>query len=105
MRFHRLKSLRRRDTSTSHNTNACKAFRQHIQRAIEQGRIKFESARRPMKIDGHPFPASTNMVDVTLIKGKAKVLTSAKAKEARTVDPRMQITADEYKEARKQRDV
>ena len=43
------------------------------------------------------------MVDARLFKGKTKVLTSTKSKEARTVDPKMQISADEYKEIRKRR--
>ena len=41
------------------------------------------------------------MVDVELFKGKTKVLTSAKSREAVTVDPKMQISADEYREIRK----
>ena len=41
------------------------------------------------------------MVDAGLFKGKAKVLTSTKSKEARTVDPKMQISVDEYREIRK----
>ena len=44
------------------------------------------------------------MVDVGIFKGKTKVLTSAKSREARTVDPKMQISADEYREIRKCRD-
>ena len=47
--------------ATSHDTNECKVFCQQIQSAIEQGRLKFETPKKPMKIDGHPFPA--NMVD------------------------------------------
>ena len=43
------------------------------------------------------------MVDARLIKGNTKVLTSTKSKEARTVDPKMQISADEYKEIRRRR--
>ena len=46
----------------SHDTNECKVSRQQIQLAIEQVRLKFEAPKKPMKIDGHPFP--TNMVDV-----------------------------------------
>ena len=38
------------------------------------------------------------MVDVKLIKGKTKLLTSTRAKETRTVDPKMQISANEYRE-------
>ena len=41
------------------------------------------------------------MVDVGLFKGKTKVLTSNKSKEARIVDPKMQISTDEYREIRK----
>ena len=41
------------------------------------------------------------MVDARLIKGKAKVLTSTKSREAGTVDPKMQILADEYREIRR----
>ena len=42
--------------STTHNTSECKIFRVHIQKAIEQGKIKFEPAKKPtMGIDGHPF--------------------------------------------------
>ena len=72
-------------------------FRQQIQSAIEQGRLKFETPKKPMKIDGHPFPA--NMVDVGK-KGNAlqtKVLTSQSAKESGAVDPKAQIMADEAK--------
>ena len=43
------------------------------------------------------------MVDARLLKGKTKVLTSTKSKEARTVDPKMQILADEYREIRRRR--
>ena len=48
--------------ATSHDTNECKVFRQQIQMAFEQGRLKFEAPKKMMKIDGHPF--ATNMVDV-----------------------------------------
>ena len=41
------------------------------------------------------------MVDAGLLKGKTKVLTSTKSKEAGTVDPKMQISADEYREIRR----
>jgi len=43
--------------ATNHNTNECRIFRLHIQKAIEQRKIKFEPAKKPaMDIDGHPFP-------------------------------------------------
>jgi hypothetical protein len=82
----------------SHNTNECNVFRQQIQSAIKQGMIKFENPAKPMKIDGHPFP--TNMVKVgdPGKKGKAKMLTSEKAKRSRAVDPEVQISADELKD-------
>ena len=80
--------------SVSHNTNECKVFCQQIQSAIEQGRIKFEDNKKPMKIVGHPFPI--NMVEIDN-KLKSKVLISARAKESRAVDPDVQITADELR--------
>ena len=57
-----------------------------------------------MKVDYNPFLGDQNMVDAGLFKGKTKVLTSTKSKEARTVDPKMQISADEYTEIRRHRD-
>ena len=61
--------------ATSHDTNECKIFRQQIQLAFEQGKLKFEAPKRTMKIDQHPF--ATNMVDVAKEKNppQAKVLT------------------------------
>ena len=44
------------------------------------------------------------MVDAGLLKGKTKVLTSTKSREARIVDPEMQISANEYREIRRRRD-
>ena len=44
------------------------------------------------------------MVDPGLIKGKAKVLTSTKSREARTVDPERQISVDEYREIKRRCD-
>ena len=44
------------------------------------------------------------MVDARLLKGKTKVLTSTKSREARTVDPERQISADEYREIKRRRD-
>jgi hypothetical protein len=56
-----------------------------------------------MDIDKHSFPG-VHMVEFQLAKGKTKVLTSAKAKEDVSVDPKVQISANEYEEAKKQRD-
>ena len=58
---------------------------------------------RKMKVDDNPFLGDQNMVDAGLFKGKTKVLTSTKSKEAGTVDPKMQISADEYREIRRRR--
>ena len=74
--------------ATSHDTNECKVFRQQIQMAFEQGKLKFETPKRTMKIDQHPF--ATNMVDVTKEKNppQAKVLTSSSPKKSGAVDPK-----------------
>ena len=74
--------------ATSHSTNEWRIFRQHIQRAIQQGRLKFDTPRK-MKVNDNPFPRDQNMVDARLLKGKIKVLTSVRSKETRTVDPKM----------------
>ena len=74
--------------ATSHDTNECKVFRQQIQMAFEQGRLKFETPKKMMKIDGHPF--ATNMVDVAKDENysQAKILTSSSAKKSGAVDPK-----------------
>ena len=41
------------------------------------------------------------MVDVGIFRGKTKVLTSAKSRKDGTVDPKVQISADEYREVKK----
>ena len=85
------------------STNDCRIFRQHIQRAIQQGKLKFDTAWK-IKVDDNPFPKDQNMVDVKLVKGKAKVLTSARAREIGTVDLEMQISVDEYREIKRHHD-
>jgi hypothetical protein len=74
--------------ATSHDTNECKVFRQQIQLAFEQGKLKFETPKRTMKIDQHPF--ATNMVDMAKDKSfpQAKILTSSSAKKSGVVDPK-----------------
>ena len=59
---------------------------------------------RKIKIDDNPFPRDHNMVDARLLKRKTKVLTSTRAGETRTVDHKMQILADEYREIRRHHD-
>ena len=65
--------------------------------AFEQGRLKFETPKKTMKIDGHPF--ATNVIDVARDEGssQAKILTSSSAKKSGVVDPKVQIAADEVK--------
>ena len=65
--------------------------------AFEQGRLKFETPKKTMKIDGHPL--ATNMVDVARDEGssQAKILMSSSAKKSGAVDPKAQIAADEVK--------
>ena len=57
-----------------------------------------------MKVDDNPFQRDQNMVNAKFLKGKTKVLTSTRAKEASTIDLKMQILADEYRDIRKRRD-
>ena len=57
-----------------------------------------------MKVDDNPFPEDQNMVDARLHKGKTKILTSTKSREAGTVDPKIQISADEYREIKRRHD-
>ena len=45
------------------------------------------------------------MVDVKLLKGKTKVLALIRAKETRTIDLKMKILADEYREIKRRRDL
>ena len=86
--------------ATSHSTNECRIFWEHIQRAIQQGKLKFDTPRN-MKVDDNPFPRDQNTFDAKFLKGKTKVLTSTRAKETGTVDPEIQILADEYREIKK----
>ena len=74
--------------ATFHSTNECRIFRQQIQRAIQQGKLKFDTPRK-MKVDDNPFLRDQNMVDARLLKGKTKVLTSVRSKETGTDDPEM----------------
>jgi hypothetical protein len=79
----------------SHSINVCRVFRMRIQKAIQEGHLKFDYK---MKLDGNPFPQnmigfSVNMV-TTEEKGKVKVLTSARAKQDGSVDPAQQVTVE-----------
>ena len=57
-----------------------------------------------MKVDDNPFLGDQNMADAMLLKGKTKVLTPAKSREAGIVDPKIQISTNEYKEIKRRRD-
>jgi hypothetical protein len=85
----------------SHSINDCRIFRMRIQKAIQEGHLKFDNK---IKLDGHPF--SQNMVgfSVNMVtaeeKGKVKVLTLARAKQDGSVDPTHQVTVEQvHKEA------
>jgi hypothetical protein len=73
---------------SSHSINECRVFRMRIQKAIEEGHLKFDNK---MKLDGNPFPRNMIGFSVNMVtaeeKGKVKVLTSAKAKQDGSVDP------------------
>ena len=73
------------------------SFRQQIQLAFEQGKLKFETPKRTMKIDQHLF--ATNMVDMDKEKSlpQAKILTSSLARKSGALDPKAQIATDEVK--------
>jgi hypothetical protein len=73
----------------SHSINECRVFRMRIQKAIQEGHLKFDNK---MKLGGNPFPRnmigfSVNTVDTIEGKEKVKVLTSEKAKQDGAVDP------------------
>jgi hypothetical protein len=66
----------------SHSMNECRVFRMRIQKAIQEGHLKFDNN---MKLDSNPFPQnmvgfSINIVNAVEGKGKMNVLTSEKAK-------------------------
>jgi hypothetical protein len=85
----------------SHSINDCCVFRMRIQKAIQEGYLKFNNK---MKLDGHPFPQNMVGFSVNMVtaeeKGKVKVLTSARAKQDGSVDPTRQVIVEQvHKEA------
>jgi hypothetical protein len=72
----------------SHSINDCRVFKMRIQKAIQEGHLKFDNK---MKLDGHPFPQNMVGFSVNMVtaeeKGKVKVLISARAKQDGSVDP------------------
>jgi hypothetical protein len=80
----------------SHSINECRVFRMRIQKAIQEGHLKFDNK---MKLDGNPFPQNMIGFSVNMVtaeeKGKVKVLTSARAKQDGSVDPAQQVTVEQ----------
>jgi hypothetical protein len=82
----------------SHSINECRVFRMRIQKAIQEGHLKFDNK---MKLDGNPF--SQNMIGflVNMVtaeeKGKVKVLTPARAKLDGSIDPAQQVTVEQVR--------
>jgi hypothetical protein len=74
-------------------------FRQQIQSAIKQGKLKFETPakdEKPMKIDQHPFP--TNIVEVSSKDtSHVKLLTSESTQNKGVVDSKVQATIADVK--------
>ncbi|MDN3212564.1 hypothetical protein QCB48_10975, partial [Haemophilus sp. SZY H51] len=86
----------------SHSINDCRVFRVRIQKAIQDGHLKFDGK---MKIDDSPFGQNTVSFSVNIVntadprgKSKMKVLTSDRAREAGAVDPDRQITNKELQQ-------
>ncbi|XP_016185736.1 uncharacterized protein LOC107627418 [Arachis ipaensis] len=48
---------------TSHSTNSCVRFRDLIQEAIMEGRLKFDDGKKEMKVDTDPFDADASFVE------------------------------------------
>jgi hypothetical protein len=81
----------------SHSINECRVFRVRIQKAIQEGHLKFDNK---MKLDGNPFPwnmigFSINMVKAVEAIEKVKVLTSEKEKQDGSFDPTRQVTFEQ----------
>jgi hypothetical protein len=80
----------------SHSINDCRVFRMRIQKAIQEGHLKFDNK---MKLDGHPFPQNMVGFSVNMItaeeKGKVKVLTSARSRQCGALDPGRQVTLEQ----------
>jgi hypothetical protein len=80
----------------SHSINECRVSRMRIQKAIQEGHLKFDNK---MKLDGNPFPQNMIGFSVNMVtaeeKEKVKVLTSAKAKQDGSVDPARQVTVEQ----------
>ncbi|RYR13882.1 hypothetical protein Ahy_B04g070646 isoform E [Arachis hypogaea] len=49
--------------ATSHSTNSCVRFRDLIQEAIMEGRLKFDDGKKEMKVDVDPFEVDASYVE------------------------------------------
>ncbi|RYQ89004.1 hypothetical protein Ahy_B09g095876 [Arachis hypogaea] len=49
--------------ATSHSTNNCVRFRDLIQEAIMEGRLKFDDGKKEMKVDSDPFDSEANFAE------------------------------------------
>jgi hypothetical protein len=71
----------------SHSIIDCRVFKMRIQKAIQEGHLKFDDK---MKLDGYPFPQNMISFSVNMVtaeeKGKVKVLMSARARQDGAVD-------------------
>jgi hypothetical protein len=80
----------------SHSINECRVFRRRIQKAIQEGHLKFDNK---IKLDGNPFPQNMIGFSINIVtaeeKGKVKVLTSARAKQDGSVDPAQQVAVEQ----------
>jgi hypothetical protein len=80
----------------SHSINDCRVFRMGIQKAIQEGHLKFDNM---MKLDGHPFPQNMIGFSINMVtaeeKGKVKVLTTARARQDGAVDPERHVTLEQ----------
>jgi hypothetical protein len=79
-----------------HSINECRVFRMRIQKAIQEGHLKFDDE---MILDGNPFPQNMIGFSVNMVtaeeKAKVKGLTSAKEKQDGSVDPARQVTFEQ----------
>ncbi|RYR21623.1 hypothetical protein Ahy_B03g066930 [Arachis hypogaea] len=49
--------------ATSHSTNSCVHFRDLIQEAIIEGRLKFDDGKKEMKVDTNPFDVDASFIE------------------------------------------
>jgi hypothetical protein len=84
--------------ANNHNTNKCRIFCFHIQKAIEQEKIKFEPVKK-LDIDKHPFPG-VHMVEFQLSKGKTKVLSRLTLEKVGWLTPRFKYQLISMKKLR-----